>query len=144
MKICKTCRITIDPDGDTIELDVCDKCANDIKFLIPRSDYEKFKANFKWQGHDLKMYELEDLNTPHMFNAFKMIYNNLYAEFFNLRTIEHTKKWNLSNKPKTYLMSMVVFAEEIDRRNNLSGDLRPAYETIKMELITNVRVQKKK
>lgn len=98
--------------------------------------YFEFKKNFVWNTHDGQRLKIKSMNTIHIFNSLKMVYNNILAEYTDVNEVWYNVKWSLNtNQYLSYLLSMVVFVEEIERRDNLPVKYAEPYYRILLELM---------
>jgi hypothetical protein len=99
--------------------------------------YLEFKDNFIWTTHDNEHLTLSQMNTIHIFNAMKMVYNNILSEHMSVNEVWYNRSWHLDeDNYLQYLLSMVVFCEEIERRGNLPEKYIEPYYCIMLELMS--------
>lgn len=89
---------------------------------------------FLWRTMKGEVLRLDQMDTKHLFNILKMIYNHL-AEQYDLPPIWFTVKYpdyQVRSKliPRHLAKNMCVFIAEIERRNDLPDKYKAPYERI--------------
>jgi len=99
--------------------------------------------NFKWKTMEGQVLTMSEMETGHIFNSMKMIYNHI-AEQYGCQLVWFTKKYPGYNEkarhdPKKLAMVVALFCYEIERR----GDLPNKYFFPYWEIVNAILKTKK-
>lgn len=96
--------------------------------------------NFRWHTQTGDKLKLSEMDTRHIFNSMKMLYNHFTLHYSELEPINFTiKHRGFANKalsiPQTMLETLILFIAEIERRSDLPMTFKDNYRRIIHELM---------
>ena len=101
---------------------------------------ENLRNNFRWRTMEGDVLTLDEMDTKHLFNSLKMIYNHLAARhgketvWFNNIYSDYLDAAVVI--PEKLALDIIVFYQEIENRNDLPEKYWEAYEKIIEQLQT--------
>ena len=101
-------------------------------------------TQFLWRTMDGRTLTLAQMETKHIFNSMKMIFNHI-AEAHGGHPVWFTKKYSdyardCRTNPKTHAETVAFFIFEIDRRGDLPEKYQLAYQDIKNQIVGIKRI----
>mgnify|MGYP003963164499 CR=1 FL=1 len=103
-----------------------------------REKIDEYKEDFSWRTQDGDILLLEEMDTKHVFNSMKMIYNHL-ASRYNKETVWFTKFYTdyaYDFDSFDMALTICIFYEEIEKRGNLPMKYAQPYYKIVSALKT--------
>jgi hypothetical protein len=107
----------------------------------------RVEKQFRWRAMDGRVYKLADMETSHVFNSMKMIFNHL-AEIYGARPIWFTKRYSTTEgyfadirvDPKPLASTVGMFVREIERRGDLPQRYLQPYREILEQIVKSPRL----
>ena len=99
-----------------------------------RKFFEKFKGSFRWTTSYGETLTLDEMDTKHIFNCMKMIWNHLAAEnklpTFWFTHVYREYEYMARKMPKKLIQQLLLFIYVIEERGDLSDRHREPYDNI--------------
>jgi len=102
-------------------------------------------AGFRWHCQDGRALRIEEMETTHLFNTMKMIFNHLTEAFDNCEPVWHSRVYSEfldinqeeGRPPKTLAKTVLYFQYHLERRRNLPFHLQRPFQQIKAQTQKN-------
>jgi hypothetical protein len=96
------------------------------------------KSSFRWKTIEGKILKLHEMETSHIFNSMKMIFNHL-AEANGGKPVNFANKYSLykilaKTEINKLAAQVMLFIEEIERRGDLPEQYKRAYANITYQI----------
>lgn len=100
--------------------------------------FDEYREDFLWNTMEGECVSIDEMDTKHIFNCFKMIFNHL-AETYNLPTVWHQHRYGeylvrAVEAPEDLVIQLQFFYLEIERRSDLPERYKEPFEKIKQIL----------
>ena len=95
--------------------------------------------SFRWRTQDGRLLYLHEMDTKHIFNSMKMIFNHI-AEAYGATPIWYQHSYSgykqaAKDRPKDLARTVVLFCCEIERRGDLPIKYLPPYAQIMKQIL---------
>lgn len=103
--------------------------------------FKPIVSGFRWNTMQGEVLYLHEMETSHIFNSMKMIFNHV-AEVYGGETVWFIKKYynyieKAKEEPERLVKLVALFCWEIERRGDLPDKYRTPYENIVRQLLGN-------